>query len=88
MRAAEETRLAVHSRMQAVKSHEFAVHGGRKDDPKRPGKGIWPDHMTIRIPRFHAREMVDQLLRFLLDSDKEEFAYTTCGKLDFDVPEE
>lgn len=73
--------------MKDVKTHEFVVHGGRESDPERPGKVEWPDHMHITFSRFHAKKMAHRLLNFLLDSEDEEYIYSTMGELHHDVPE-
>ena len=70
-----------------IKTHRFEVHGGQVENPDRPGKCQWPDHMHIVIPRFHARELAKRLLDFL-DSGDDEYTFSTMGELEIDVPEE
>jgi len=73
-----------------IKRHTFEVHGGRKEDPDRPGKSTWPDHIHLKISRFYAEMLVKELLNHLLDKEGRDtdFDYYTVGKIETDISED
>ena len=67
-----------------AKIHKFNIHGGSFQNPERPGKMLWPDHLHLTLSRFHAKQLINQMLGWLFDeseSAKKEETFYLVGEL-------
>ena len=68
-----------------TKIHKFVIRGGSFQNPERPGKNLWPDHLHLTIPRYDAKRLVEQMLKWLFDAnrgDEGEDTFTFVGELE------
>ena len=71
-----------------TKTHKFVIRGGTFQNPKRPGKSLWPDQLYLTVSRYDAQRLVEQMQDWLFDADRrDEGEHTTflVGELRQDV---
>lgn len=68
-----------------MKVHDFEIHGGAEIIE---GKSKWPDCVNIKMNRYQALNLAEQIIRFSRDINDKELTIGYCGKLDYDIDEE
>jgi len=61
------------------KMYDFTIGGG---NTVVDGKSNWPDSLCIKMSRYMAFQVVQQLVNQLAPPDQEEITYTNCGLLE------
>lgn len=71
-----------------VECYEFEEFGGAVAHEERKGKTHWPNQLTLRLSKYHAWDMLEQLQRQLRNiegmdgTDENDVVVHMCGKLD------
>jgi hypothetical protein len=64
---------------ESVKTIIFEIHaGGVTTD----GKTRWPNHLTLKMDRWFAFDLLSSLANGLKDEDRQEFTFSWTGKVE------